>query len=101
MFLWVHYDDPHGPYTPPPTGTRFGTSDPDIDDAELRYADQEAQRLVEGLAPILGRDRTFLILTAETLKGRSSGSWLGWGGDARETHARYNPRQVPRGRCPR
>ncbi len=65
LFLWVHYYDPHGPYTPPPTETRFGTSDPDIYDAELRYTDGEAQRLVEGLDRLLGSDRTLLIVTAD------------------------------------
>lgn len=37
-FLWVHYQDPHGPYTPPaPFDTRFEIATP-ADEPELRLA---------------------------------------------------------------
>ncbi len=65
LFLWVHYYDPHGPYTHPPKGTRFGTTEKDIYDEELLYTDGEARRLIEGLDAILGKDRTVLIVTAD------------------------------------
>ena len=65
VFLWLHYFDPHGPYTPPPVGPRYGGREEDIYDAEMAYTDAEIRRFVEGLWKVLPRDRTILILTGD------------------------------------
>jgi arylsulfatase A-like enzyme len=64
FFLWVHFQDPHGPYTPPPElAARFdrGASDgPDLPigpAAGVVNALPRYQVLPEGLAPGLYRDR--------------------------------------------
>lgn len=65
IFMWVHYYDPHGPYTPPPDGPRFGKKKPDIYDAELAYTDREVGRLLAGLEKVLPPERTLVIITGD------------------------------------
>jgi len=89
-FLWVHYMDPHGPYSPPedqPTDFTHATPvpivadrtpeyfmEPGITDAEeyvdrydeeIAYADREVGRLLNGYAEIVGSDSSLIILTAD------------------------------------
>lgn len=59
-FLWVHYADPHYPYTP--AEAVFGTSDHDLYDAEIAEADRELGRL---LAQLSARDNTIVVITAD------------------------------------
>ena len=49
FFLWVHFFDPHAPYSPPGPHP-FGESRADLYDAELLYADREAGRILDALA---------------------------------------------------
>ena len=65
VFLWVHYYDPHDPYTPPPEGPDFGVQKPDIYDAELAYTDGVVRRLLEGLEKVLPMDRTLVIIVGD------------------------------------
>ncbi len=67
VFLWVHYYDPHAPYTRPPEDTApdFGDSEEDIYDAELAYTDAEIHRFVDGLGKILPPERTVVIVTGD------------------------------------
>jgi choline-sulfatase len=47
LFLWVHYYDPHYPYTPPePFRTRFATK-PYL--GEVAYMDEQLGRLIHGI----------------------------------------------------
>jgi choline-sulfatase len=47
LFLWVHYYDPHYPYTPPePFRTRFATK-PYL--GEIAYMDEQLGRLIHGI----------------------------------------------------
>jgi arylsulfatase A-like enzyme/Flp pilus assembly protein TadD len=58
FFAWVHYFDPHLPYTAPPrVAERF--SDPY--DAEIAYADEQVGRLIRTLAA-RGLDRRTVIV---------------------------------------
>lgn len=61
-FLWVHYFDPHAPYTPPPAQAAAFPDDPYL--AEIAAADAELGRLLAGLpeAPDHGR---MVVLTAD------------------------------------
>lgn len=65
VFLWVHYYDPHSPYTKPPGGPDFGNSKSQIYDAELAYTDREVKRLVKGLGTILPPGNTLLIIVGD------------------------------------
>jgi arylsulfatase A-like enzyme/Tfp pilus assembly protein PilF len=61
FFLWVHYYDPHGEYTPPePFAGRFEDR---LYEGEIAYLDQELGRLLDGLGDRY--DRTLTALTAD------------------------------------
>ncbi len=94
LFAWVHYQDPHGPYTPPreyvpqfwdksrpkrpltdiPDYQRLG----DLDDyhayvahyeAEIRYFDDHFQRLLDGLREFDLFDDALIVFTADHGEG--------------------------------
>src|SRR5207244_423724 len=48
FFLWVHFFDPHAPYSPPGPHP-FGEKPPDLFDAEILYADRELGRFLAAL----------------------------------------------------
>ncbi len=79
FFLWLHYFDPHFPYTPPAAfGERFAESPYD---GEIAYVDHEVGRVLQYLGQ-LGMDGTPLILfTAD------HGEGLGEHGE--ETHSQF------------
>jgi choline-sulfatase len=66
-FLWVHYFDPHWPYTPPPPyASRFAGRPYD---GEIAFVDTQIGRLV-GLLEKRGRlDRTLVVVTADHGEG--------------------------------
>lgn len=64
-FLWAHYIDPHGRYVAHPSVVDWGTSEPDLYDAELRWTDQEVGRLLQELGRLPGGDRTIVIITSD------------------------------------
>lgn len=61
LFLWVHYYDPHAPYTPPPEF--LAKANGSAYDGEIAYVDDEVGRLLDGLAGG-GLDRDLLIVVA-------------------------------------
>jgi len=90
LFLWVHYIDPHGPYRPPPDwhdafdhegehalemerippyGLLEGVDDAleyvDRYDAEIRYADRQVGRLLDGYARNHDPEAALILLTAD------------------------------------
>jgi hypothetical protein len=89
-FLWVHYIDPHGPYTPPDDVRHFHHEgsiplDPqrvhanhrvqyhgndaldlvDLYDGEITYVDREIGRLLDGYARLGFADRAVIAFTAD------------------------------------
>ena len=62
VFLWVHYYDPHSPYTQPPGVPEFGTSKEEIYDAEIAFTDQEMAPLLKKLK---NRPNTITVLTSD------------------------------------
>ncbi|MBU0754248.1 MAG: sulfatase-like hydrolase/transferase [Planctomycetes bacterium] len=79
-FLWVHYYDPHEPYTPPQA--LIGTTGTPLDRAyngEVTFVDQEIGRLLKGLEKRGLLDSTYIIVTGD------HGEGLGDHGEA--THA--------------
>lgn len=64
-FLWAHYIDPHGRYVAHPDVVDWGSSEPDLYDAELRWTDRELGRLLAELGRLPGGDRTIVIVTSD------------------------------------
>lgn len=66
-FLWVHYYDPHDPYTPPSAFLRPGPRG--AYDGEVAYVDSSIGQLLRGLpaAPASGRITVFAADHAESL----------------------------------
>jgi choline-sulfatase len=58
-FLWVHYYDPHLPYSAPPARGRAPL--PDAYDAEIAYVDEQLGALIGSL----DRARTAIVVTAD------------------------------------
>jgi arylsulfatase A-like enzyme/predicted negative regulator of RcsB-dependent stress response len=62
-FLWVHYFDPHWPYTPPPAyASRFAGRPYD---GEIAFVDTQIGRLVDLLEQQDRLDRTLVVVTAD------------------------------------
>lgn len=49
--LWLHFYDPHHPYTAPEATRRFGGSDLDRYDAEIAFTDRHVGRVLAALDP--------------------------------------------------
>jgi hypothetical protein len=64
-FLWAHYIDPHGRYVAHPDVIDYGSTEPDLYDAELRWTDQEIGRLIDELSRLPSWDRTILVITSD------------------------------------
>lgn len=63
FFLWVHFYDPHRPFSPPePFASRFGQR---RHDGELAFTDHELGRLLEGLVARGQRENTLVVLSAD------------------------------------
>jgi arylsulfatase A-like enzyme len=59
-FLWVHYFDPHGPYTAPERFTESGPYD-----AEVRYTDEQVGVLLQTLQDLGLYDDALLVVTSD------------------------------------
>ncbi|HEY1811536.1 MAG TPA: sulfatase-like hydrolase/transferase [Kofleriaceae bacterium] len=64
-FLWVHYIDPHGRYVAHPDVVDYGSSEPDLYDAEIKWTDQQIGRLLDELQHLPSTPNTIIILTSD------------------------------------
>ncbi|HEU0036894.1 MAG TPA: sulfatase-like hydrolase/transferase [Kofleriaceae bacterium] len=64
-FLWAHYIDPHGYYVAHPDVVDYGSSDPDLYDAEIKWTDQEVGRLLDELVRLPSYANTIIIITSD------------------------------------
>ena len=64
-FMWAHYIDPHGRYVAHPDVVDYGSSEPDLYDAEIKWTDQELGRLFTELARLPSYERTIIVLTSD------------------------------------
>jgi choline-sulfatase len=64
-FLWVHYIDPHGRYVAHPDVVDYGSSEPDLYDAEIKWTDQQIGRLIDELQHLPSTPNTIIILTSD------------------------------------
>ena len=62
-FLWVHYYDPHTPYTPP--GRFAATFSQSPYDGEIAFMDEQVGRLLTEIEQRLGRQRTIVIAVGD------------------------------------
>ncbi|MGN6111058.1 MAG: sulfatase [Kofleriaceae bacterium] len=64
-FLWAHYIDPHGRYVAHPNVVDWGSAEPDLYDAELKWTDQQVGRLLDELVRLPSHERTIVIITSD------------------------------------
>src|SRR5580704_11826286 len=64
-FLWVHYIDPHGRYVAHPDVVDYGSSEPDLYDAEIKWTDQQIGRLLDELQHMPSTPNTIIVLTSD------------------------------------
>jgi arylsulfatase len=113
LFVWVHYMDPHGPYTPPaepfghkkpvpidprrvplynrPPGLTDGAEMVDRYDGEIANTDHALARFLEGWKREVGLSHSVVILTAdhgETLMESGREQWFTHGFNVWEEQAR-------------
>jgi choline-sulfatase len=63
FFAWVHFYDPHSPYTPPPPyNTRYAKRPYD---GEVAYTDEVLGKLLDRLAKAGVADRTLVVVTSD------------------------------------
>ncbi|HEX2686845.1 MAG TPA: sulfatase-like hydrolase/transferase, partial [Kofleriaceae bacterium] len=64
-FMWAHYIDPHGRYVAHPDVVDYGSSEPDLYDAEIQWTDQELGRLFTELARLPSYEHTIIVITSD------------------------------------
>jgi arylsulfatase A-like enzyme len=64
-FLWAHYIDPHGRYVAHPDVVDWGSSEPDLYDAEVKWTDQQIGRLLDELVRLPSNENTIIIVTSD------------------------------------
>ncbi len=64
-FLWAHYIDPHGRYVAHPDVVDYGSSEPDLYDAEIKWTDQQLGRLLDELQRLPSTPNTIIIITSD------------------------------------
>ena len=63
--MWAHYIDPHGRYVAHPDVVDYGSSEPDLYDAEIKWTDQEVGRLLDQLRRLPSYANTIIIITSD------------------------------------
>jgi arylsulfatase A-like enzyme len=63
FFVWIHYFDPHRPYSPPPQFARQYPGRPY--EGEIAYVDSQIGRLIEALDDSGLRERTLIVVVAD------------------------------------
>jgi arylsulfatase A-like enzyme len=88
FFLWVHYFDPHQPYSPPaPYERRFAPGgDPGLPrravalyDGEIAFTDRQLGRLVDAIDALGLSARTLVVVTADHGEGLMQHGHMGHG----------------------
>jgi arylsulfatase A-like enzyme/Tfp pilus assembly protein PilF len=67
FFVWVHFYDPHAPYTPPSPFREEFKDHPY--DGEIAFADSQLGRILEALTKVGHRDDTLVIVLADHGEG--------------------------------
>jgi arylsulfatase A-like enzyme len=64
-FMWAHYIDPHGRYVAHPEVVDYGSTLPDLYDAEIQWTDREIGRLLDELKRLPSWDHTVVVITSD------------------------------------
>jgi len=64
-FLWAHYIDPHGRYMAHPDVVDYGSTEPDLYDAEIKWTDQQIGRLLDELQRLPSTPNTIIVITSD------------------------------------
>ena len=64
-FLWAHYIDPHGRYVAHPDVVDYGSSEPDLYDAEIKWTDQQIGRLLDSMQHMSDWNKTIIVITSD------------------------------------
>ena len=64
LFLWAHYYDAHSPHNQPADVPSFGTSAPDVYDAELALVDRDIGHLLSAIDATF-HEQALVIITAD------------------------------------
>ena len=67
FFLWLHYYDPHSPFTPPPPYSEGFREQPYL--GEVRFVDDQVGRVLEELRELGLREQTLLVITSDHGEG--------------------------------
>lgn len=67
FFLWLHYYDPHSPYTPPPPYRDALPDHPYL--GEVRLVDDQVGRVLAAIEALGLRDQTLVVITADHGEG--------------------------------
>ncbi len=65
VFMYLHYFDPHFLYIKHPGVKRYGDSQMDLYDHEIRFSDQEVARFLEAFEKTEMARKTIVVLTAD------------------------------------
>ena len=65
FFLYLHYMDPHDPYSPPPEWCRFGHSTEERYLGEIAYCDHEIDRLLAEVEALGIANETLVVFLAD------------------------------------
>ena len=113
FFLWIHYFDPHNPYTPPePYASRFARNtsagdelqhEIDLYDAEIAVTDEAIGHVLASLEQMGVESNTLVVITADHGEGLMQHGQMNHGTDVYEEAVRVPllfrwPGQIPAGR---
>ena len=65
FFAWVHFYDPHAPYTPPEDYRSGGSGLSDMYDGEVAFADAYVGKIIQDLKDKKEIDNTFIIIAGD------------------------------------
>jgi arylsulfatase A-like enzyme len=67
FFLWLHYFDAHQPYSPPDRFSEISLESPYH--GEIRYVDEQVDRILKQIEGVGLRERTLVVVTADHGEG--------------------------------
>jgi len=87
FFLWVHYFDPHAPYSPPgPYAKKFYKEQGSVlenlnasYDGEISFVDEQIARLLKFIDAMGLDSKTLVVITSDHGEGLGQHNWMGHG----------------------
>ncbi|MDJ0853386.1 MAG: sulfatase-like hydrolase/transferase [Myxococcota bacterium] len=103
FFLWLHYYDPHQPFTPPPRFARALPNHPYL--AEVRLVDHQVGIVVDEIHQLGIADQTILVVTSDHGEGldehdEETHTFFVYDSTMRVPLLFWGPGRIPQGRVP-